>query len=52
MSMHSHAARSDVSGDSEVRQPQVLDVHVSEGRADGRVELTTREHGGRWVCEV
>ena len=52
MSMHSHAARSDVSSDCEVRKPQVLDVNVSEGRPDGCVELSPGEHGGGWVGEV
>lgn len=52
MPMHSHATGANVSGDCEVRKPQVLDVHVPEGGADGRVELAPREHRGRRVSQV
>lgn len=52
MSMYSHAAGTNVSGDREVREPQVLDVDVPEGGADGRVELPPGEHRRGWVRQV
>lgn len=44
MSMDSHAAGTDISGDSEVWKPQVLDMDLAECRVDGGVELAAREH--------
>lgn len=44
MSMDSHAAGTDISRDSEVWEPQILDVDISEGGPDGGVELPSGEH--------
>lgn len=44
MSMHSHAASADVSGDSEVWKPKVLDVDLPECSLDRVVELSAGEH--------
>lgn len=52
MPMHPHTTGADIGGDSEVRKPQILNVHVTEGRVYGRVELPAGEHGRRGVRQV
>ena len=45
MSVDASSAVCDVGGEGEVRQPQVLNVGVSEGVSDQLVKTDTREHG-------
>lgn len=42
----------DVCGESEVREPQVLNVGVPERLMDKGVEPSTRKHGHLWVGQV
>lgn len=52
MSMHPHATSADVSGDSKVWKPKILDVDLTEGSFDRMVELSTGKHRCSWVRQV
>ena len=52
MSMHSHTTGTNISSDSEVRQPQIFYVNFPERSFYGGVELLPGEHRGRWIGEV
>jgi len=52
MSVDSRGASRNISGNSEIGNPQILDVGVSESVFDCLVETTTGEHGRGWVGQI
>lgn len=50
--MHPHTTGTNVCGDSEIRQPQILDVDFAKCALNCGVELSAGEHGRGRICQV